>query len=248
MSSTLELILKLNGVLRQCDHGLLVGLRHLGHSLLRIASWLLVVSLDFACATALFGMFVHVGPIFAGSFSFLAQESRSLRFLCCPVLVYLSVSVASLLVMLLPRLPLHLHCVGLRNQVSLACMLEAHGHKSVTLVCFLWTAVSLLGFQLDAFLSLWTLARGLLVLVTLAALVSLGVASYSTPLRRAFVSIVPHFLMDSLSGWSVPCFLVHFLCVMALLSIRATSPFGKSVHLDAPFAGVLFSDVGFLSL
>ena len=52
---------------------------------------------------------------------------------------------------------------------------------------------------------------------------------------------------------------VHFLCVMALFSICATSPFGKSVHLDAPFASgsssltqesclVLFSDVGFLSL
>ena len=75
-------------------------------------------------------------------------------FLCCPVLVSLSVRVASLLVMLLPRLPLHLHCAGLRNHVSLACMLKAHGHTSVTLENFLWTAVSLLGFQLDAFLSL----------------------------------------------------------------------------------------------
>ena len=55
-----------------------------------------------------------------------------------------------------------------------------------------------------------------------------------------------------------PRHFVHFLYVIALFSICATAPFGKSVPLDAPFADdsssltqesclVFFSDVGFLS-
>ena len=52
---------------------MLDGPRHLGQSLS-------VVSLDFACASALLGIFVHVGSPFAGSSSFLAQESRPVCF------------------------------------------------------------------------------------------------------------------------------------------------------------------------
>ena len=39
-------------------------------------------------------MLVHVGSSFAASSSFLAQDSRSLRFLCCSVLVFFSFRVA----------------------------------------------------------------------------------------------------------------------------------------------------------
>ena len=73
-------------------------------------------------------------------------------------------------------------------------------------LCLCWVS-SLILFSLPV----GQVRVGLLVLESLAALVPLGVASYSTPLRRAFVSIVPHFLMDSLSGWSVPCFLMDSL-------------------------------------
>ena len=74
-SSSLELILKFNGVLHQCDHGLSDGPRHFGQFLLRVMSRLWVMSLDFACASALLNMSVHVDVPFAGSSSSLTQES-----------------------------------------------------------------------------------------------------------------------------------------------------------------------------
>ena len=138
-----------------------------------------------------------VGPSVAGSPSFLAQELRSLRFLCCCPSLSLCQSCTSCFGM---------HCVGLRFLICLACVMVAHGHNSARCV--------FVGFSSTVFFSLSPyeqLRVGLLVLVTLATLARLGVARYSTSLRRAFVRTVPHFLMDSLSGWSVPSFLMDSL-------------------------------------
>ena len=93
MSSPLEPILKFNGVLHHCDHGLLDGPRHFGQSFLRVTSRLLVSGLEFVRASALLGVSVHVGLSFAGSSGFSAQESRHVRFsvvsqLLCPCLTF----------------------------------------------------------------------------------------------------------------------------------------------------------------
>ena len=52
-SSSQEPILKFNGVLHWCDHGLSDGPRHFGQFFLRVTSRLLVMSFDFACASLL---------------------------------------------------------------------------------------------------------------------------------------------------------------------------------------------------
>ena len=56
-----------------------------------------------------------------------------------------------MLVMLTARLPLHLHSDGLRNQISLANMVEAHGNNADTLECLQQTAASVTKFPARCF-------------------------------------------------------------------------------------------------
>ena len=109
---------------------------------------------------------------------------------------------ALMLLILTARLLLHPHSVGLRNQISLANMGEAHSNNADTLDCLQQTVASVTKFTVRCFslICLWTgvcchlldrhhcPVRTIRSLLFGRVLVFEGFARYSTPLSQAQLS------------------------------------------------------------